>query len=107
MELEDELEDPADNITNDKPGGDKVHLIQGNNSTEEFLCKAFIPMNNAECRQLRQQYIIPDTPFTTSPLLDKEMAAECSESTKSVDLQLSRIQVLFLDAVGPLINQVN
>ena len=30
------------------------------------------------------------------------MAAECSKSTKSADLQLSRIQALFLDAVGPL-----
>ena len=30
------------------------------------------------------------------------MAAECSKSTKSADQQLSRIQALFLDAVGPL-----
>ena len=43
-----------------------------------------------------------DTPFTTSPCLDKVMAAECSKSTKSADLQLSKIQVLFLDAVEPL-----
>ena len=69
---------------------------------EEFLCKVFIPVNNAECRQLRQQYIIPDIPFTTSPRLDKVMAAKCSKSTKSADLQLSRIQALFLDVVGPL-----
>ena len=30
------------------------------------------------------------------------MAAECPKSTKSADLQLSRIQALFLDAVRPL-----
>ena len=30
------------------------------------------------------------------------MVAECSKSTKSADLQLSRIQMLLLDAVGPL-----
>ena len=98
MELEDDLENPAGNITNQKPGGDRVYL----DSTEEFLHKAFVPMNNAERRQLRQQYIVPDTPFTTFPHLDKVMALECSKSTKSADLQLSRIQTLFLDAVEPL-----
>ena len=55
-------------------------------------------MNNTEHRQLGQQYIIPDT---TSPCLDKVMAVECSKNTKSADLQLSRIQALLLDAVGP------
>ena len=60
MELEDNPEDPAGNITSEKPGGDKVHLTQVHETTE-FLSKAFIPINNTECRQLRQQYIIPDT----------------------------------------------
>ena len=61
MELEDNAEDPAGNITSVSPGGDKVHLTQVHESTEEFLHKAFIPLNNAEHRQLRQQYIVPDT----------------------------------------------
>ena len=59
-------------------------------------------MNNADRRQLQQQFIVPDATFTASPRLDKVMAAECSKSTKSADQQLSRIQALFLDAVGPL-----
>ena len=59
-----------------------------------------IPVNNAEHRQLAQQYIIPDTFFTTSPCLDKVMAAECSKSTQSADLQLSRIQVTVDDMEG-------
>ena len=50
MELEDNPEDLAGNITSEKPGGDKVHLTQVHESTEEFLHKAFIPVNNAECR---------------------------------------------------------
>ena len=99
MELEDKLDDPADNISSKKSGGHKVHLTQVHDSTEEFPHKAFTSMNNAERRQLRQQYIVPDVPFTTSPCMDKVMAAE---STKSADLQLSQIQTLFLDAVGPL-----
>ena len=98
MVLEDDLEDPAGNITDKKPGGDRIYL----DSTKEFLYKAFVPVNNAESRQLRQQYIIPDTTFTTSPHLDKVMAVECSKSTKSAALQLSRIQALFLDVVGLL-----
>ena len=102
MELEYELDDSTSNISSEKPGGDKVHLTQVHNSTEEFLRKAFTSVNNAECRQLRRQYIVTDVPFTTSPHLDKVMTAECSKSTKSADLQLSRIQAIFLDAVGPL-----
>ena len=104
MELEDKLDDPAGTISSEKPaGGDMVHLTQVHDSTEEFLHKpAFTSANNAERRQLRQQYIIPDVPFTTSPRLDKVMVVECSKSTISADLQLSRIQALLLDAVGPL-----
>ena len=54
MEIADDLEDSNGNITNEKPGCDKVHLTQVNDSTEEFLRKAFIPVNYAERRQLRQ-----------------------------------------------------
>ena len=71
-------------------------------STEDFLCKAFTPVSNTDRRQLWQQFIVPDMLFTTTPRLDKVMAAECSKSLKSTDNLLSRIQVLFLDAVGPL-----
>jgi len=38
------------------------------------------------------------------PTLDKVMAAHCSESTKSNDWTLSRIQALILDALAPLTN---
>ena len=45
---------------------------------------------------------MPDTPFTAAPRLDKVVAADCSKNLKSADTSLSRIQALFLDAVGPL-----
>ena len=103
MDLENESgEDLADNSTGDRSGSDKVHLTQIQDSTKEGLCKAFNPMNNTKRRQLRQQFIVPDSVFIMSPWLDKIMAAECSKSTKSADHQLSRIQALFLDAAGPL-----
>ena len=97
MELEDEQD-----TTSDRPGGEKLRLTQVHRDTETFLREAFNPVSNAERRQLRQQFIVPDTPFTTAPRLDKVMAAECSKSVKSADNLLSRIQALFLDAVGPL-----
>ena len=83
MKPEDKLEDPAGNITSMKPEGDKVHLTQLYDSKDEFLHKTFIPMNSAERRQFRQQYIIPDTPFTTSPCLDMVMVVECPKSTST------------------------
>ena len=103
MNLNDELNDEPTNTTSEEhSGGDKVHLTQIQESTKDLLCKAFTPMNNAERRQLRQQFIIPDASFTVSPRLDKVMAAECSKSAKSAEQQLSRIQALFLDIIGPL-----
>ena len=103
MDLENESgEDLADISTGDRSGSDKVHLTHIQDSTKEGLRKAFNPMNSAERRQLRQQFIVPDAAFIMSPRLDKVMAAECSKSTKSADHQLSRIQALFLDAAEPL-----
>ena len=65
MELQDELEDIDGKITKEKPRGDKVQV---HTAMKEFLCKALILVNNAECRQLRQQYIIPDShPFYYFP----------------------------------------
>ena len=95
MELEDEAEYHDGHTT----GGNKVHLTQVQKPTEEFLCKAFSSVSNAE---QRQQLIVLDTPFTTAQRLDKVMAEECSKSVKSSDHSLSRIQALFPDAVGPL-----
>ena len=101
MELEDEVEGQGDSPV-DCTGGDKVCLTQVHKSTEDFLCKAFTAVSNTDRRQIRQEFIVPDTPFTTAPRLDKVMAVECSKSLKSADNSLSRIQALFLDAVGPL-----
>ena len=100
MELEDEMEDRDGSM--DRPGSDKVRLTQVHKSTEEFLHTAFTSVSNADRRQLRQRFIVPDTPFTAAPRLDKVMAAECSKNLKSADTSLSRIQALFLDAAGPL-----
>ena len=100
MELEDKTEDRDGSM--DCSGSDKVRLTQVHKSTEEFLRTAFTSVSNADRRQLRQRFIVPDTPFTAAPRLDKVMAAECSKNLKSADTSLSRIQALFLDAVGPL-----
>ena len=59
-------------------------------------------MENGPRRQLRHQFIVPDTPFTTLPHLDKFIIGECSKSTKLNDNLFSYIQAHFLDAVGPL-----
>ena len=59
--------------------------------TEESLKTAFSLMENelGQCRagrrQLRHQFIVPDTPFTTPPHLDKFIFGECSKSIKSND----------------------
>ena len=71
-------------------------------STEEFLRTAFTSVSNADRRQLQQRFIVPDTPFTAAPQLDKVMAAECSKNLKSADTSFSRVKALFLDAVKPL-----
>ena len=71
-------------------------------ATEELLKTAFSPMENGPSRQLRHHLIVPDTPFTTPPHLDKFIIGECSKSTKSNDNLFSDIQAHFLDAVGPL-----
>jgi len=57
-------------------------------------------MDNEGHKDLWSKFIVPDTPFTTSPYRDKVMAAECLKSVKSADH--SRIQALFLDVVIPL-----
>ena len=92
MELEDETEDCDGSM--DRPGSDKVCLTQVYKSTEEFLRKVYTSVSNADRRQLRQCFIVLDTPFSATTRLDKNL--------KSADTSLSRIQVLFLDAVGPL-----
>jgi len=96
MELEEEY--PLEEL----PQNSKVLLTEVTQPTEEFLRKVFVQIDVTR-RQLRQQFIVPSTSFTTAPRLDKTIADECSKSTKTSDNTLSRIQALFLDAVGPLI----
>ena len=81
---------------------DKIRITPVLETTEEFLKSAFCPMENGPRRQLRHQFIVPGTPFTTPPHLDKFIVGECSKSTKSNDNLFSDIQAHFLDAVGPL-----
>ena len=47
MDLKDELSEVPDNTNDEQSGGDKAHLTQVQESTKDFLCKAFEPMNNA------------------------------------------------------------
>ena len=48
-------------------------------------------LDNAAQRQLWQQFIVPNTSFTTAPHLDKTIVDECSKSTKTSDNTLSWI----------------
>ena len=63
----------------DRPGGNKVCLTKVHQSTEEFLRAAFTSVSNADRRQLRQRFIVLDTPFTAAPRLDKVMAGVFKE----------------------------
>jgi len=59
-------------------------------------------MENEDRKDLRRQFIVPDTSFTMVPYLDKVTAAECSKGTKATDKARLKIRALFLDAVRPL-----
>ena len=63
----------------------KIHITPVLKAAEEFLKTTFSPMENGPRRQLRHQFIVPDTPFTSPPHLDKFIVGECSKSTKSND----------------------
>ena len=69
---------------------------------EDFLCETFTALENEDRKDNRKQFIMPDTPFTKAPCLNKVMAVECSKSTKAADQAHSQIQALFLNAVGSL-----
>ena len=100
--LEDEQNrSPVDTMGN-RPKGEKLPLTKVEKETEDFLREAFTTLDNEDRKSIRKRFIVPDTPFTMAPHLDKVMAAECSKSTKAADQAHSRIQALFLDAVGPL-----
>jgi len=108
MEFDDERqdEDLVDGSSRDdgekSVKSDKVALTTVSQETEDFLRGAFIPMVNSDRRKLKAEFIVPSTPFTTAPWLDKSMKEDCSKSIKSTDALLSEIQAHFLDAVGPL-----
>ena len=103
MELESEEENPNLSQKPAEPASyNKISVTPVLESTKESLKTAFSPMKNKDRRQLRHQFIVPNTPFTTSPHLNKMIAGECSKSTKANDSLFSDIQAHFLDAVGPL-----
>jgi len=91
LESEEEEADMTNNTTasNTKMGEpvshDKIHVTPVLEWTEELLKSAFTPMENKDRRQLQHQFIVPDTPFTTPPHLDKMIAGECSKSTRATD----------------------
>lgn len=59
-------------------------------------------MKNVGKCQLRSQHMVPKFEVTKIPNLDKFMADGCSKSTKATDKAINHIQVLTLDAIGPL-----
>ena len=102
MQLEDNQDADKVGSAVKHPKGEKLSLTKVEKSTKNFLCETFTPMDNEDRKDLRSQFIVPDTPFTTPPHLDKLMAVEFSKSVKSADHLHSHIQALFLDTVGPL-----
>ena len=58
------------------PKGEKLHSTKVEENTEQFLWEVFTPMDSDDCKDLRNKLIVLDTPFTTSPHLNKVMAAE-------------------------------
>ena len=82
--------------------GDEIRPVKVREDTELFLHRAFTPLKNPERRALRRQFLVPDSPVTMAPKLDKVMAAECLPGVRSTDHSLARLQALMLDAVGPL-----
>ena len=83
-----------------RPKGKKLSLTKVDKETEDFLHEVFSTMENEDCKDLRRQFMVPGTPFTMVSYIDKVMAAECSKGTKATDQVHSKIQALFLDAVG-------
>ena len=82
--------------------GDRLRPVKVGEATEAILQQAFTPLKNADRLMLRRQFLVPDLPITMAPKLDKVMGAECQSGVKSTDTALARLQVLALDAVGPL-----
>ena len=82
--------------------GDKIRPVKVREDTELLLQRAFTPLKNPDRRALRRQFLVPDSPVTMAPKLDKVMAAECLPGVRSTDQSLARLQALMLDAVGPL-----
>ena len=82
--------------------GDEIRPVKIREESELVLHKAFAPLKNPDRRALRRQFVVPDLPLTMAPKLDKVMAAECLPTVRSTDQNLARLQVLMLDAVGPL-----
>jgi len=104
MELLENQQNPSPLDTLGKrPKGEKLSLTKVDKEMEDFFHEAFSTIENKDHKDLRRQFIVPDTPFTMALYLDKVMAAECSKCTKATDQAHSKIQALFLDAVGPLI----
>ena len=102
MSWAERLEFEEEYASEELPQSSKVLLTEVTQPMETFLCKVFAVKDNTVRRQLRQQFIVPSTLFTTAPRLDKTIADECSKNTKSSDNTLSTIQALLLDVVGPL-----
>ena len=113
MELENaklDADKVSKSVWSECPKSEKLNLTKMEESTEQFLREVFTLMDSDDYKGLWSKFIVPDTPFTTPPHLDKVMAVECSKSVKSTDYSQSHIQALFLDAIGPhtgLLDSIN
>ena len=83
--------------------GDEIRPVKVREDTELLLQRAFTPLKNPDRRALRCHFLVPDSPVTMAPKLDKVMAAECLPGVRSTDQSLQAcLQALMLNAVGPL-----
>ena len=100
--------DEADNTetvepleTDDDTEGCPLHQVSA--ATEAFLTEAFTkPIPNTTRRRWRWTYGMPATDMTKCPKLDNTLRAQVPKNGKDGDRVFSRIQILLLDAVGPL-----
>ena len=71
--------------------GDEIRPVKVREDTELLLQRAFTPLKNPDRSALRRQFLVPDSPITMAPKLDKVMAAEClhAGSQSQVDRSIS------------------
>ena len=82
---------------------DGVELIEVSEGTDRFLKTVCIrSMSNELRRKTRSVYKFPKVPATRTPKVDQVIKSLASQSAKSTDRELARLQTFVLDSMAPL-----